>query len=230
MPGVPDLADELRRRRLVRAADLAAMGVPLAGPPTAGDWYAHPPFWSEKRRDLAREVARYREDHPLEPGIPVEALRHLLDLPDRTLVAALIEAPLSIRNGRVSTGDTGLPDDLHRLIDKAFTGLTPFSAPEANTLADLGLGPRQLAAAVRAGLLIQPAPQVVLRAGVVDQAAAVLAGLPQPFTLSEARRALDTTRRVAVPLLELLDRRGITHRESDDRRTLASPSPLNQRG
>ena len=49
----------------------------------------------------------------------------------------------------------------------------------------------------------------------------VLAGLPQPFTLSEARRALNTTRRVAVPLLELLDRTGRTRRLPDDRRTVS---------
>ena len=32
----------------------------------------------------------------------------------------------------------------------------------------------------------------------------VLAALPQPFTTSEARQALGTTRRVAIPLLEHL--------------------------
>ena len=53
----------------------------------------------------------------------------------------------------------------------------------------------------------------------------VLAGLPQPFTLSEARRALGTTRRVAVPLLELLDRRGLTERLPDDRRRLRAGRP-----
>jgi selenocysteine-specific elongation factor len=40
----------------------------------------------------------------------------------------------------------------------------------------------------------------------------VLAGLEQPFTTSDARRALDTTRRVVIPLLEHLDRRGWTRR------------------
>jgi selenocysteine-specific elongation factor len=48
----------------------------------------------------------------------------------------------------------------------------------------------------------------------------VLATLPQPFTLSAARQALSTTRRVAVPLLQLLDSRGVTWRLPDDRRTL----------
>jgi selenocysteine-specific elongation factor len=76
-------------------------------------------------------------------------------------------------------------------------------------------------AAVRAGLVVQLAENVVLPAGAPQQAVQVLAGLPQPFTLSEARRALDTSRRVAVPLLELLDRTGATRRLPDDRRTVA---------
>jgi selenocysteine-specific elongation factor len=40
----------------------------------------------------------------------------------------------------------------------------------------------------------------------------VLSSLEQPFTLSAARQALGTTRRVAVPLLEHLDARGWTRR------------------
>ena len=45
-----------------------------------------------------------------------------------------------------------------------------------------------------------------------------IAEIGRPFTLSEARPALGTTRRVAVPLLKLLDRRGLTRRLGDDRR------------
>ena len=52
------------------------------------------------------------------------------------------------------------------------------------------------------------------------QAAGILAGLPGPFTAAEARQALHTTRRVAIPLLEYLDRRGLTRRLPDDRRTV----------
>jgi selenocysteine-specific elongation factor len=44
--------------------------------------------------------------------------------------------------------------------------------------------------------------------------------LPQPFTLSAARQALTTTRRVAVPLLEHLDRLGLTERVDDGLRRL----------
>jgi selenocysteine-specific elongation factor len=151
--------------------------------------------------------------------MPVDALRRRLELPDRALVEALLRPPLSLHNGRVS-GNKSDMSDLKALIDKAFNGLDPYTAPEANDLTALGLGPRQLAAAVRIGLLIQLAPQVVLRADAPENAKAVLSQISTPFTLSEARQALGTTRRVAVPLLELLDKRGITRRHPDDRRTV----------
>ncbi|MBL7258280.1 selenocysteine-specific translation elongation factor [Paractinoplanes lichenicola] len=224
MDGHPSLAGELTRRHLMRAADLAAMGVPLPSPatPVAGDWYADPDFWASLGERLPEEVATFQREHPLEPGMPIEALRHRLDLPDRALVTALVRAPLTIRAGRVASGTPGPPEELVALVAKAFAGLSPFAAPEANDLTALGLGPRQLAAAARTGLVIQLAPQVVLAAGAVEAAAEALAALPQPFTLSEARRALDTTRRVAVPLLELLDHRHLTERLPDDRRRLVS--------
>jgi selenocysteine-specific elongation factor len=223
LSGEPDLASELRRRLLIRRSDLLAMGVPADGEPVAGEWFADPAHWTLLRRRLAEEVARHRAEHPLEPGAPLEALRHRLALPDRALVPALAEPPLVVRGGRVSSGGPDVPQELLRSVDKAFAGKGGFAAPEAYELADCGLGARQLAAAVRAGAVVQLAPTVVLRAGAPDRAAAVLAGLPQPFTLSEARRALDTTRRVAVPLLELLDRKGLTRRLPDDRRTTGNP-------
>ena len=131
------------------------------------------------------------------------------------------------RAGRVGLAgrDTALPEPVARAVERVRADLAggPFRAPEADRLAELGLGPREMAAAVRAGALLRLADSVVLLPGAVDDAAAVLAGLPQPFTLSAARQALDTTRRVAVPLLELLDRNGVTRRLPDDRRLL-SPS------
>ncbi|MFH7334369.1 SelB C-terminal domain-containing protein [Streptomyces sp. KHY 26] len=221
LTGRPDGAAELRRRKLVRRADLTAMGVAAPADPVAGDWLADAAYWRELRDRLATEVARHARAHPLEPGLPTEAARRLLGLPDRALVDALAEACPRLRcgQGRLYASGDSRPD-LPPSVDAVRRDLArnPFRAPEAGRLAALGLDRRTLAAAVAAGALLRIADGIVLLPGADAEAAAVLAGLPQPFTLSEARRALDTTRRVAVPLLEFLDARGSTERVDDQRR------------
>ncbi len=93
-------------------------------------------------------------------------------------------------------------------------------APEAGRLRELGLDSRAIAAAARAGLLLRVTEQIVLAPDAEARAARILAKLAQPFTAAEARHVLGTTRRVAIPLLEHLDRAGITQRLPDDRRRL----------
>ncbi len=229
LDGRPDLAGELRRRALARRDDLTRMGVPVTAAPVAGQWLADPAHWRALVARLAAETARYAREYPLEPGAPVDVLRQRLDLPDRALVEALVRPPLRVHAGRVTAeAPDALPDPVARAVARvrAEYGDRPFRAPEAYRLAELGLGPREIGAAVRVGALLRLAENVVLLPSAVDDAARVLARLPQPFTLSAARQALDTTRRVAVPLLELLDRRGVTRRLPDDARTvLAGPSP-----
>ncbi|MEU1745238.1 selenocysteine-specific translation elongation factor [Micromonospora arida] len=225
LDGRPDLAGELRRRRLIRAGALIRMGVPVHAEPVAGDWLADPAHWRRLGEQLTEEVARHAREHPLEPGMPVDALRQRLALPDRVLVEALVRPPLRIHAGRVGAASANaLPEPVALAVQRvrAEYGDRPFRAPEADRLVDLGLGPREIGAAVRAGALLRLADNVVLLPDALDDAVRVLAGLPQPFTLSAARQALDTTRRVAVPLLELLDRRGATRRLPDDARIVVT--------
>ncbi len=103
-------------------------------------------------------------------------------------------------------------------------GADPFAAPERPQLEDWGLGVRELAAAERVGRLVRLGDDVVLLPTGPARAMRVLAGLPQPFTTSEARQALKTTRRVAIPLLEHLDRRGWTRRIDGTRREVVRRS------
>jgi selenocysteine-specific elongation factor len=214
---------DLARRRVVRAADFAAMGWPVpAGAERVGPWLLAEGVRGELAGRLPAVVAGYREAHPLEPGPPVEVARRALDLPDADLVAVAVRAPLALRDGRVVAATAGLPPAVQRAVDGIRERLAadPFAAPEAPDLTAAGLGPRELAAAVRERLLIRVAEGVYLRPDAVAAARERLAGLPQPFTLSEARRAWGTTRRVAVPLMEWLDRQGLTHRLPDDTRRL----------
>ena len=110
-------------------------------------------------------------------------------------------------------------------VQAVLTGLAdaPFSAPDAERMRELGLDARAAAAAERAGLLLRLPGNVLLAPDAADRAARILAGLPQPFTAAEARQALGTSRRVVIPLLEWLDRKGITRRLADDRRAMREP-------
>ena len=94
----------------------------------------------------------------------------------------------------------------------------PFAAPERSQLGELRLTPRELAAAAAAGAILRLPGDVVLLPDAPQAAAGRLRALPQPFTLSAARQALQTTRRVAVPLLEHLDRLRLTERVDGDLR------------
>jgi selenocysteine-specific elongation factor len=102
----------------------------------------------------------------------------------------------------------------------------PFRAPDAERLRELGIDARAAAAAERAGLLRRLPGNILLAPDAPVRAARILAGLPQPFTTSDARQALGTSRRVAIPLLEWLDRAGVTRRLPDDRRTMREPPGL----
>jgi selenocysteine-specific elongation factor len=73
---------------------------------------------------------------------------------------------------------------------------------------------------VKAGRLLRLAPGIVLLPGADRLATTWLTELPQPFTASEARERLRTSRRVVLPLLDHLDRSGLTRRLPDDRRVV----------
>ena len=228
-PAVPAAADLLRRHGLLRATGLRAMGLAELPAPVGGDWLADPEHWATLARQLRDSVAAHARQEPLAPGLPLEAARAGLGLPARQLVERLAAPPLAVRSGYLvleRDGGAGqgpaLPDRVLaavRLLRDDLAG-QPFAAPEAARLRELGLDTRALAAAARAGMLLRVADQVVLAPGADQEAARILAGLPGPFTAAEARQALHTTRRVAIPLLEYLDRRGLTRRLPDDRRTV----------
>ena len=223
-PDPPSAADLLRRHGFLRAGTLAAMGVPGGLPPVAGDWLVDPARWASLRRQLAEAVAAHAKRDPLAIGMPPEAARAALGLPDRALIDALAEGirvQVQLEDGYLRIGPS-LPPRLVAGVRAVLADLAaaPFMAPEAGRLRELGLDPRAIAAAARAGLLLRVTEQIVLAPGAQAEAARLLARLPQPFTAAEARQALATTRRVAIPLLEYLDRAGITQRLPDDRRRL----------
>jgi selenocysteine-specific elongation factor len=228
---MPELADpdaEIARRGVVRTGELTAMGSSQPSGPDVlrrGDWLVHRPLARRWAARLADALTEHDAAEPLAPGLSPSAARRVLELPDIDLVELAVGAAqdgaLVLHEGRVRRADTldqGLGAALVQAMDvlRAELAESPFQAPEAHRLAELGLGAKELSALVNAGELDRVGPGIYLLPGAEQAAVDVLAALEDSeFTLSTARQALGTTRRVAVPLLELLARRGRTTRTAD---------------
>ncbi len=211
--GAPDAARLLRQHGVLKRGELAAMGVAPTTDPVVGDWLVDPDLWARLGERLAALVEEHGRAHPLEPGLPVEAARRSLGLPERRVVEALACPPLTLAGGRLSLR-SGVAAPVAEAVEqiRAHLDQTPFAAPEADWLAERGIDRKVIAAAVRARLLVDLGSGVVMLPDAPAKAADLLGRLPQPFTVADARRALGTSRRVAVPLLEHLDGQGVTRR------------------
>lgn len=229
-PDHPTAAELLARHGLLRASALLAMGVRELPAPVAGEWLADSERWRALGHQLGELLAGRSAAEPVAAGVPVEAARAALDLPDRRLVAALARPPLRISCGTVQIAPAAPQPQPGRMLPEAAMAAirvlradldaAPFVSPDANRLRKLGLDAIGIAAAVNAGELMRISEHVVLAPGADVAAAQILAGLPQPFTAAQARQALGTTRRTAIPLLEFLDAAGLTERLADDRRLI----------
>jgi selenocysteine-specific elongation factor len=97
------------------------------------------------------------------------------------------------------------------------------------TMAELGADRRMTAVLARLGVLVAIAPGSYLGRSTLEQAVAALRrAFPdgRPFAASEAKDALGTTRRTAIPLLEHLDRTGVTIRRGDLRHLADDTGPV----
>ncbi len=223
-----DLADadgavgsEIARRRLVERSLLRRLGAAGEVPDdvlSVGPWLVA----ADHARDLRARLRRYVEETstPHRPGVPLAQVAQALDLPDERLVPALVDPPLRLSGGMVAPPGTAVPASLQQALEEVRADLAehPFTPPDADRLRALGLGSADLGALAGAGHLVRLAETVVLLPGADEEAVRLLTSIEQPFTVSQARTALGTTRRVVLPLLAHLDRTGRTVRLADDRR------------
>ena len=230
----PDVADELRRRSVATRRLLTQLGVTpgqtAAGAVEHAGWVVTRPEWDRWGRGLAALVdgAARRDDRLVHDGLGEAEATRALGLPDAALLGPLLsgrpDLALALADGRVVTRGSrrALAEPVVAALRPILAGLStaPFDAPTADDLAGAGLDARHLGAAAAAGTVLLLPGGVVLLPDAPRQAVLRLGSLPGPFTLSEARQALATSRRVAVPLLEHLDRAGLTRRVDDTRRVL----------
>jgi selenocysteine-specific elongation factor len=122
---------------------------------------------------------------------------------------------------RLDPAQRALVDRVERAAGAAGVGLLGETA-----LAELGADRKATALLVRMGVLVSVAPGAYLGRSALERAVETLQRrFPdgRPFAATEAKEALGTTRRTAIPLLEHLDRTGVTVRQGDLRRLTGRP-------
>ncbi len=211
---------EVARRGAVTQRQLRLLGYALPPVPpevtVIAGWWVHATAYDAWRDRLRSAAGELRERDPLSAGLSRGAAADQLALPDPALLDELVNAAgLEQHDGLIRLPDGR--DDLGPVEDaiaelESRLAASPFHAPEADDLAALHLGIRELAAAERVGRLLRLAENLVLLPTAPALAMRELAALTQPFTATKAKQALNTTRRVAIPLLEYLDSRGWTRR------------------
>lgn len=223
-----DPASYLRRVGFARRDDLARDGFTTAAPPQGiiafRDWWIAASQVTRWKQSLIDALHAHTAAHPLAPGMPRKAAMDALGLQEEGLLGLAIAAAKAESSEGVlrlpgQQADLGAAERGVAAIEERLK-VEPFAAPEADDLTELGLGPKELAAAERAGRLLRLKQGIVLLPSAPEEARRRLSELEQPFTLSAARKALGTTRRVAIPLLEYLDAQRITRRGDGGQRTL----------
>ncbi|MDO4918820.1 selenocysteine-specific translation elongation factor [Kocuria sp.] len=229
IPATGDPVAETVKHGAVPVSRLQLLGFSVTGAPPADvlaaqGWWIHAPHLREWAQSLTRAVRAEHERDALSRGLSRGAAAAVLGAPAAEVLDTVVAAAgLEERDGHLTVpgrtaglgaAERGVAEVEHRLRAR------PFAAPEAYELDALRLGPRELAAAQRTGRLLRLPGDVVLLPTAPALAMRELARLPQPFTTSQARQAWQTTRRVAIPLLEHLDAKGWTRREDGSRRSI----------
>jgi selenocysteine-specific elongation factor len=195
-------------------------------------------FWKMLRDNLLLQVSQHHASHPEQTGLQLTDLRTMLatltrrELPPGT--AAALERSLLIdstgegivsANGivRRSSHRPALPPRLRAAGDALRKRLAeqPLSPPSRKEICRTDLETEALRFLIATGAAVDLSPDIVLSAEAYSQAVEQLRSHLSHHgtaTVSELKSILSSNRRVMIPLLERLDRDGITQRTGDLRR------------
>jgi selenocysteine-specific elongation factor len=187
-----------------------------------------PAGFAAARRRVLDAVAAHHRAEPLAPGLPAQVARHAT-AGGGEIVEALVAEGALVADGpalRLPDHDVRLSpaqQRARRAVEDAVAaaGVAVFAERE---LVELGADRQLVAALTRLGVLVRLAPGAWIGARTLDRAVELLAAaFPDggEFSAGEAREALATSRKTVIPLLEHLDRAGVTVRAGDARRLRA---------
>ncbi len=192
--------------------------------------------WRELREGAAEIIDNAHRTHPERRGLELNELRAELNWFSPAVFDALV-ADLCA-NGFVASGSTiarrshraSLPPDLQAAAEKIRSALSakPFDPPDRNVVAKNPDLQKALRFLIEQGEVIEVGDEIVLLHDSVDKMRAAVAEFIStngPATASQLREKIGTSRRIIIPLLEYLDRIGVTQRVGDLRKLREPGAP-----
>jgi len=196
----------------------------------AGEWIVDAAWWETLRRKAGATIQAAHRANPERQGLDMAELRRSVEkaLPEPAFFDLLVSD--LCRTGFAQSG-ASIRDTSHRpaLPPKLQTAGTtlraalsakPFEPPARKELAPDALAQQALRFLLDTGEAVEVAPELVMSAEHFAKAReAIVKFIRQRgrVTASELRQFLNTNRRVIIPLLEKLDRDGVTKRDGDNR-------------
>ena len=184
--------------------------------------------WREIRERATQLIDANHKEHPERRGLELSELRSRLNsLPSNVFDALIVDL---CRVDFVSAGSTiarashraSLPAKLKSAAAKIQAALTakPFDPPSRRELAKDRQQEQALKFLVDQGEIVEMSSEIFLLQESLDQIKSLVSdfiGRTGPASASQLRERVGTSRRVIIPVLEYLDRSGVTQRVGDQR-------------
>jgi selenocysteine-specific elongation factor len=209
--------------------------------------YATERKWQALKEEILKTLRDFHLSHPLAPGMDMEELRGKLpyDIQPRlfrVLIENLAAEKVATREGnllRLASHKIHLRDEERSMMDKIRKVLSenPLSPPDLKQVEkDLGIARTKLNDVIRVmereKSVVRVATDLYFLSECVDKVKGLLykyLSEHNEITAATFRDLLGSSRKYTIPLLEYLDREGITVRTGDTRR-LKSSAPAGRQG
>ena len=192
-----------------------------------GDFLIHQKWFKKLLEQTEACIKNWHKEHPDQPGIPIDQLRGITGCPERILELLMDELT---NKGYQTSGQAiahpshrlSLPDEIKAVAQSIMTqlekaGLNP---PNKSELASTAADDQAVKFLIRSGQLIELDPKIVITSSVLDAAIQSVSQFITSHgqaTASDLRQHLDSTRKIVMPLLEHMDKLGVTRRNENYR-------------